>query len=158
MKPTNLSIQLTNFLGHYLAGQRNLSLNTIKAYRDTFILLLQFCRDVKNIPLEKLHLEHIDIDLVEAFLEYLKKERHCKICTLNHRLTTLHAFFRYLQAQSPEHLLQCQQILAIPLRRFVRESVQYLSKAHLTALLAQPNLNTQEGRRDAVLLKWLQSL
>jgi integrase/recombinase XerD len=41
MKPTNFSLQLTNFLSHYLAGQRNLSPNTIKAYRDTFVLLLQ---------------------------------------------------------------------------------------------------------------------
>jgi len=155
MKPTNLSIQLTNFLGHYLAGQRNLSPNTIKAYRDTFILLLLFCRDVKGIPVEKLCIEHINVALVEAFLEYLEKKRHCKICTLNNRLAALHAFFRYLQVTSPEHLLQCQQILAIPLRRFVRATVEYLSKEHLTALLAQPDLSTQEGRRDAVLLSVL---
>ena len=56
MKPTNLSIHLTNFFSHYLAGQRNLSPNTIKAYRDTFILLLRFCRDIKAIPLEKVTL------------------------------------------------------------------------------------------------------
>jgi integrase/recombinase XerD len=155
MKPTNLSIQLTNFLSHYLAGQRNLSTNTIKAYRDTFILLLQFCRDVKDISTEKLCLEHINVALIEEFLEYLEKERHCKACTLNHRLTSLHAFFRYLQVTSPEHLLQCQQILSMPLRRFVRPIVEYLSKEHLTALLAQPDLSTQEGRRDAVLLSVL---
>jgi site-specific recombinase XerD len=74
---------------------------------------------------------------------------------LNHRLAALHAFFRYLQVTSPEHLLQCQQILAIPLRRFVPATVEYLSKEHLTALLAQPDLSTQEGRRDAVLLSVL---
>lgn len=155
MKPTNLSIHLTNFLSHYLAGQRNLSPNTVKAYRDTFMLLLRFCRDVKNIPLEKLCLEHLDVVLVEAFLEYLEKERHCKVPTLNNRLATLHAFFRYLQAESPEHLLRCQQILSIPFRRFIRATVEYLSKDHLTKLLSQPDLNTQEGRRDAVLLSVL---
>ncbi|NIT58102.1 MAG: tyrosine-type recombinase/integrase, partial [Aliifodinibius sp.] len=155
MKPTDLSIRLTHFLSHYIAGKRNLSPNTVKAYRDTFILLLQFCRDVKGIPLEKLRLEHIDVTLVEAFLDHLEKQRHCKVCTLNHRLATLHAFFRYLQAESPEHLLLCQKILSIPLRRFVRKTVEYLSKEHLTALLAQPDLTTQEGRRDAVLLSVL---
>jgi site-specific recombinase XerD len=155
MKPTDLSIHLTHFLTDYIVGKRNLSPNTVKAYRDVFIILLEFCRDIKGIPLEKLFLKYIDVDLVESFLDYLEKERHCKIYTLNHRLATLHAFFRYLQGESPEHLFQCQKILSIPLRRFVRETVGYLSKDHLTALLAQPDLSTQEGRRDAVILSVL---
>lgn len=155
MKPTNLSIHLTHFLTEYIVGKRNLSPNTVKAYRDVFIILLEFCRDIKGIPLEKLCLEHIDVDLVESFLDYLEKERHCKIYTLNHRLATLHAFFRYLQGESPEHLFQCQKILSIPLRRFIRETVGYLSKDHLTALLSQPDLSTQDGRRDAVILSVL---
>ena len=34
MKPTDFSVHVTSFLTHYLAAQRNLSPNTIKAYRD----------------------------------------------------------------------------------------------------------------------------
>ena len=45
MKPTTLSVHLNHFLSEYLAGQRNLGPNTIKAYRDVFVLLLRFCRD-----------------------------------------------------------------------------------------------------------------
>ena len=60
MKPTDLSVHVTNFLTHYLAAQRNLSPNTIKAYRDVFTLLLRFCRDVRGIALERLSLAHID--------------------------------------------------------------------------------------------------
>lgn len=155
MKPTDLSIHLTHFLTDYIVGKRNLSPNTVKAYRDVFVILLEFCRDIKGVPLEKLCLEHIDVDLVESFLDYLETERHCKMYTLNHRLATLHSFFRYLQGESPEHLFQCQKILSIPLRRFVRETVEYLSTDYLAALLAQPDLNAQEGRRDAVILSVL---
>ena len=32
MKPTDLSVHVTNFLTRYLAAQRNLSPNTIKTY------------------------------------------------------------------------------------------------------------------------------
>ena len=53
MKPTDLSIHLTNFLTRYLAGQRNLSSNTIKAYRDVFILLLRFARDARGVAVER---------------------------------------------------------------------------------------------------------
>ena len=75
MKPTDFSIHVTSFLTHYLAAQRNLSPNTIKAYRDVFTLLLRFCRDVRGIAPEKLRLEQIDVSLVEAFLDHLETER-----------------------------------------------------------------------------------
>jgi integrase/recombinase XerD len=155
MKPTDLSVHVTNFLTHYLAAQRNLSPNTIKAYRDVFTLLLRFCRDVRGVSLERLSLAEIDVSLVEAFLDYLSNERHASIRTQNHRLAALHAFFRYVQSEVPERLLQCQRILAIPLRRHVRPTVGYLTKELLAQILAQPDLRTREGRRDAVLLSVL---
>ena len=155
MKPTNFSVHVTNFLTHYLAAQRNLSPNTIKAYRDVFILLLRFCRDVRDIALERLSLAQIDASLVEAFLDHLANDRHAAIRTQNHRLAALHAFFRYVQSEVPERLLQSQQILAIPLRRHARSNVGYLSKEYLAQILAQPDLHTGAGRRDAVLLSVL---
>jgi integrase/recombinase XerD len=155
MKPTDLSVHLTNFLTHYLAAQRNLSPNTIKAYRDVFTLLLRFCRDLRGIALERLSLAHIDAPLVEAFLDHLRNDRHVSTRTQNHRLAALHAFFRYVQSEVPDRLLQSQQILAIPLRRHPRQSVGYLSKELLAQILAQPDLRTPSGRRDAVLLSVL---
>ena len=155
MKPTNFSIHVTNFLTHYLGAQRNLSPNTIKAYRDVFTLLLRFCRDVRGIAPEKLCLEQMDVPLVEAFLDYLGSERNSSPRTRNHRLAALHAFFRYVQAEEPAHLLPCQKILAIPQQRHARPTVTYLSKQELAEVLAQPDLRTAEGRRDAVLLSIL---
>jgi site-specific recombinase XerD len=155
MKPTDFSVHLTNFLSHYLAAQRNLSPNTIKAYRDVFTLLLRFCRDVRGIALERLSLAQIDAPLVEAFLDHLRNDRHSTISTQNHRLAALHAFFRYVQSEVPERLLQCQQILAIPLRRHAHPIVGYLSKEYLAEILAQPDPRTHTGRRDAVLLSVL---
>lgn len=155
MKPTDFSIHVTSFLTHYLAAQRNLSPNTIKAYRDVFTLLLRFCRDVQGIAPEKLRLEQVDVSLVEVFLDHLETERKSSPPTRNHRLATLHAFFRYVQAEEPAHLLQCQKILAIPLRRHARSTVAYISKEELAEILAQPDLRTSDGRRDAVLLSVL---
>ena len=155
MKPTDFSIHVTNFLTHYLGAQRNLSPNTIKAYRDVFTLLLRFCRDLRGIAPEKLCLEQMDVSLVEAFLDYLGTERKSSPRTRNHRLAALHAFFRYVQAEEPAHMLQCQKILAIPQQRHARPTVTYLSKEELAEILAQPDLKTSEGRRDAVLLSVL---
>ena len=155
MKPTNFALHVTNFLTHYLGAQRNLSPNTIKAYRDVFTLLLRFCRDVRGIAPEKLRLEQIDVSLVGAFLDYLGTERNASPRTRNHRLAALHAFFRYVQAEDPAYLLQCQKIIAIPQQRHARPTVTYLSKQELAEVLAQPDLRTADGRRDAVLLSLL---
>jgi site-specific recombinase XerD len=155
MKPTDFSVHVTHFLTHHLAAQRNLSPNTIKAYRDVFTLLLRFCRDQRGFALERLSFTQVDAPLVEAFLDHLAKDRHCSIRTQNHRLAALHAFFRYVQSEVPEHLLQCQQVLAIPLRRHAHPIVGYLSKEQLTEILARPDSSTHLGRRDAVLLSVL---
>jgi len=155
MKPTDFSVHVSHFLTHHLAAQRNLSANTIKAYRDVFTLLLRFCRDQRGLMLERLSLDQIDAPLVEAFLDHLATDRKSSVRTQNHRLATLHAFFRYVQSEVPERLLQCQQVLAIPLRRHPHQTVDYLSKEQLTMILAQPNLRTRAGRRDAVMLSVL---
>ena len=138
MKPTDLSVHVTNFLTRYLAGQRNLSPNTIKAYRDVFTLLLRFGRDGRGVAVERLSLADIDVAFVEAFLDHLAQERHCSIRTLNQRLAVLHAFFRYVQSEVPERMLQCQKIMAMPLRRHVQVPVAYMSKGELTQVLAHP--------------------
>jgi len=155
MKPTDFSLHVTSFLTHYLAAQRNVSPNTIKAYRDVFTLLLRFCRDVQGIAPERLRLEQIDVSLLEAFLDYLEREKGSSPRTRNHRLAALHAFFRYVQSEEPACMFQCQKILAIPLRRCVRPTVAYLSKEELAEILAQPDLRTPDGRRDVVLLSVL---
>lgn len=155
MKPTDFAVRLTAYLTHYLAAQRNLSPNTIKAYRDVFTLLLRFCRDARGLPPERLRIEDLDVPMVEGFLEYLGTERHCRPSTCNQRLAALHAFFRYLQSEEPERILQCQKILAMPIRKLPRPSVGYLSEEHLTTVLAQPDTATRYGRRDAVMLSLL---
>jgi integrase/recombinase XerD len=155
MKPTDFSVHVTSFLTHYLAAQRNVSPNTLKAYRDVFTLLLRFCRDVRGIAPERLRLDQVDVSLVEAFLDYLERERKSSTRTRNHRLAALHAFFRYVQSEEPARMLQYQKILAIPQRRCARPTVVYLSKEELAEILAQPNLRTPGGRRDAVLLSVL---
>ena len=155
MKPTDLSVHLTGYLSHHLAAQRNLSPNTIRAYRDTFTLLLRYCRDQRGMPLERLCLKQLDVPLVEAFLDHLEDDRQVSIRTRNYRLAALHAFFRYVQSEAPDHLLQCQRVIAIPLRRHPRRTVGYLAKEDLARILAQPDVHTGAGRRDAVLLSVL---
>ena len=152
MKPTDLACHITKFLGEHLPAQRNVSPNTVKAYRDVFVLLLRFCRDEQGMPPEKLCLKHLDAKLTMKFIDHLEKDRHCSARTQNHRLAVLHGFFRYLQVEEPEFIHQCQRILAIPCRRHRMTEVQYLSGDDMLSIMAQPDSATSSGRRDIALI------
>src|SRR2546430_4015199 len=57
-------------------------------------------------------------------------------------------FRSYVQAEEPARMHQCQNILAIPLRKHARPTVGYLSKEELAAILAQPDLRTPQDRKS----------
>ena len=155
MKPTDFARLLSGFLTAYLGGQRDASPNTIRSYRDTFVLLLRYLGETKSCVPEKVTLASLDASMIVAFLEHLHTVRGCCARTCNQRLAALHAFARYVQTEEPEHLLAMQRVLAIPARRFARKPVAYLAAADLGAVLAQPDGASSVGRRDAALLSVL---
>ncbi len=93
MKPSDFSILLTKYLTYFLPVQRNLSANTIKSYRDTFKLLLSYCRDAKKLNIAKLILKQLDKKCIEDFLVWLRQSRGASPSTYNQRLSAIHAFF-----------------------------------------------------------------
>jgi integrase/recombinase XerD len=155
MKQTDLAVHLTAFLSKYLPAQRNVSANTVRAYRDTFTLLLRYCRDDRGIAPDRLRIDQLDAPFVIAFLEHLEKQRDCSPRTRNHRLAALRSFFHYLQTEDPARLAQCQRILAIPAKRHQQRLISYLQPDDVAALLAQPDQSRPRGRRDVTLLSLL---
>jgi len=138
-----------------MPAERGASGNTIKSYKDTFILFLVFCRDCKNINANRLTLEKITKELVVDFLEWLESERGCSAATRNVRLAALHSFFRYLQYITPQSLLEWQSILAIPVKKTQKTGIKYLQVDAIKAILAEPDQSTRSGRRDVALLSLL---
>jgi site-specific recombinase XerD len=143
---------LSLFLSKYLPGQRNLSVNTIASYRDTFKLFLVFCDDAKGLKPEKVTFNSVTQKTITDFLEWIERKRKCSIATRNQRLSAIHAFFRYVQKESPNNLFEIHRILKIPLKKKPKPLVPYLSSDELKILFEQPDLNLKQGRRDLVLL------
>lgn len=152
MKPTDFSMHLTAFLSDYLPIQKNVSRNTIRSYRDTFKLLLLFCEKEEVIPIEKLTMKKLSSERIERFLDWLEIERKSSISTRNLRLTAIHSFFRYAQAESPESLYHYQKVLAIPVKKKHQAVVEHLSPEGIKILLEQPDKSTSQGRRDLTLI------
>jgi integrase/recombinase XerD len=155
MKPTDFAYYLSDFLSKYLPGTVGLRPNTIMSYRDNFSIFLEFCSKHKGIKTEKFSLNHLNRKLVEEYLQWLEKTRCCIASTRNVRLAAFHSFCRYLQIEFPDYIHQAQQILAIPIKKTKKSSVEYLTLDAVKFLLEKPDKKTKNGRKDMVLLSLL---
>lgn len=153
MKKTNdFAWYLSAFLTKYLPGEKNMSSNTIVAYRDSFRIFLLFCETKKGISPDKVTISTLTRELVIEYLDWLEKERGCSTITRNQRLSSIHGFLRYIQKESPENLYELQRILGISSKKTPKTIVSYLTEEELKILFLQPNTKTKQGRRDLVLL------
>ncbi len=155
MKESDFARYLTQFLSVYLPGQVGSKRNTQLSYRDSFSLLLKYCRDLEKMAPEKLSVQKVDRELILRFLKWLEEERNCKVATRNQRLAAIHSFFSYLMVEAPQYMEQSQKILAIPMKKTDKPPLMYLPLDSIKGLLEQPDRTTIQGKRDAVLLSLL---
>jgi integrase/recombinase XerD len=146
---------LSRFLTDHLAGERDLSPQTIASYRDAIKLLLTWFRDAQATSPEKLRLSDLDRTRVLAFLDWLHDERGNSAATRNQRLAVIKSFARYTAIERPEFLDQATQILAIRQKKTPATDMGYLTGEEVKALLAEPDPTTRRGLRDTVLLSTL---
>jgi len=139
LKPTDFAYYLTNFFTKYLPDECGTSGNTISSYRDTFLLFAMYIRNKKNKKIEYLQLKNINKGLVMDFLNWIETDRACSISTRNVRLTAIHSFFRYLQYEYPDFLLEWQKILSIPVKKDECRSLNYMSLEGIELLLSNSN-------------------
>lgn len=102
MKSLDFALLLSKYLTQYLPAQRNLSSNTICSYRDTFKLLLIFCRDIQGFNIAKLPMTQLDRKCIEDFILWLRNIRKSSPSTCNQRLCAIHAFFDYVMVEEPQ--------------------------------------------------------
>lgn len=152
MKPTDFSKYISDYITRYLNDEKGASPNTIAAYRDTFVLLLNFIQDMEHIKIEKLTLERITKKTIIGFLDWLQKERKCSNSTRNTRLAAIHSFYKYLQLESLDYLHECQKILSIKFKKAKKENINYLTIEGIKLFLQQPDTSSLKGRRDLALL------
>ncbi len=153
--PAEFATLIQRFFAERLLQQQNASPRTVAAYRDTFRLLLSYADRERGKPPAKLALCDFDATLVLDFLAHLETERHNTVRSRNARLAAVRAFAHYVALQCPPALQLAQQILAIPMKRFERPLLGFLSRDEVQALLAAPDTATWCGRRDRVMFALL---
>jgi len=152
MKPTDFAVVLQKYFTEHLVHQRANRENTIKSYRDTFKLFLEFMAKNKATPPDRMTLAKFTADAVEEFRKHLVIARKSSVKTGNQRLASIHSFVRFLQYEYPDQMFQWQRIQAIPTSRCDSGPVRYLTQKEMLALTESIETDTRKGIRDKTMI------
>ena len=125
---------------------------TIRAYRDTWRLLLTFLSQAVHVPAHQLQLTHLDPAHVVAFLDYLEHERGNSATTRNLRLAAIKSVMAFHANRAPERLDTIARINAIPVKKHPKPQMTFLTCAEAQALLDAVPTSTWTNRRDRTML------
>ncbi len=155
MKTNDFLDYLELFFSKYVFLQRGLSPNTISSYSDAFLMFFRYCDQIKRIKPHKITFEVMNKQIVVDFCNWLESEMRNSTATRNQRLTAIHALFRYIQVESPEHMALCRDILSIRMKKTQQTPPKYLSVEAIKKILSLPGTKTKEGIRDLAVLALL---
>lgn len=146
---------LRGFFEDYLAAQRDVSPNTILAYRDSVKLFLRLAARRTGRQVIRLRLVDLGPETVMPFLDHLETERKICAAARNCRLIAIHRFFAYIADRDPLHAELCRRVLDVPIKKTSSSSMTYLDREEVKALLAVPSPSHRLGLRDLALLTFL---
>lgn len=130
---------LSRFLSQYLPHERNVSPNTVIAYRDAFVLFLSYMNEAKHTKADKITLKDINRENVVEYLKWLDEVKNSSISTRNSRLAAFKSFASYLQYNCVESINQWQQLLSIKSMKKENAVPTHFSKDAIKLLLQQPD-------------------
>lgn len=153
-RPPSFASLVQQFFTEYLVAQRAVSPRTVACYRDALMLLLDFSSQRLKKTATSLKLNDIQPDLILAFLDHLEHDRHNAVRSRNLRLTALRAFLKFAGRRDVASLHVIEQALAVPMKRFERPMLGFLTREEMLAVLGQPG-ETWTSQRDHLLLAML---
>jgi integrase/recombinase XerC len=136
----------------YLTYERNVSVNTISAYRDDLESFVAFlCNDYFTMARDQLDLRKVDHLTVRSYLAHLARRKLARASTARH-LSALRSFFKYLMREGVVEANPARTV-ATPKREKHLPSV--MQPADVALLLEQAVLEKPLGVRDRA---WLELL
>jgi site-specific recombinase XerD len=146
---------LHSFFAQHLITVKGLRPASVRSYRDTIRLLLLFVAADKRSKITRLQLGDLTYDRVVGFLRHLEHDRGNHTRTRNQRLAAIHTLFEYIATRSPEILMVCQQVAAIPMKRVPPPETRFLERDEVQQLLRDLPRHGRHALRDRALLLFL---
>jgi site-specific recombinase XerD len=149
--PPSFAALVQTFFAEHLTQQRALSARTVAAYRDAFMLFLDFAQDRLHKAPTTLQLADLTPPLILAFLDHLENDRHNVVRSRNARLAALRTFLKFAAHRdvTAQHIVE--QALGVPMKRCERPMLGFLTREEMLAVIGTPGGNWT-SQRDVLLL------
>lgn len=148
----DFSYYLSKFLKDYLIVERNFSNNTVKSYKKSFQIFVDYLVNIVGIKIHNINFETITREIIIDFLNYLEYEKHNSIKTRNQRLKAIKSFYNYCSLQEIDNIVNIKKVLTLKFKKEPKSIVEHLSEDELKKLFDAIDASTKIGRRDLVLL------
>lgn len=136
----------------YLTYERNVSINTVAAYRTDLESFVSFlCNDYFTLGRDQLDFRKVDNLTIRAYLAHLARRKLSRASIARH-LSAMRTFFRYLMREGEVDANPARTV-ATPKREKHLPSV--MQPADVALLLEQPDVSTPLGLRDQAFLELL---
>lgn len=155
MSIPSVGAALQTFLIDHLDNQKGLRRSSIRSYRDTLRLFLQYVSKTSGKAITKLSLPDLTYDYVLGFLKSMEQSRSNSVRTRNQRLAAIHTFYKHLASYIPEMISEGQRVAAIPTKRTPPPETIFLDHDEIQKLFAQLPHSGRLSLRDRTLLLFL---
>jgi tyrosine recombinase XerC len=146
---------VTNEIGgflDYLTFERNVSPNTVAAYRDDLESFVGFlCNDYFTLGRDQLEFAKVDHLAVRSYLAHLSRRKLSRSSIARH-LSALRTFFKYLVR---EEIVEANPARTVSTPKKEKHLPAVLQASDVALLLEQPDTSQTLGIRDAA---WLELL
>ncbi len=144
---------MTNEIGDfldYLTYERNVSPNTVAAYRDDLESFISFlCNDYLTIARDQLDLRTVDNLAIRAYLAHLGRRKLSRSSIARH-LSALRSFFRHLMR---EGVVEANPARAVATPKREKHLPSVMQPSDVALLIEQPDVTTPLGLRDRAFLE-----
>ncbi len=132
--PPSFAALVQSFFTEHLTQQRAMSPRTVATYRDGFVLFLDFATVQLHKPPTTMRLQDITPALA--------------------RLAALRAFLKFAGHRDVDALHIVEQALGVPMKRFERPMLGFLSREEMLAIIGKPG-SSWTSQRDHLMLHML---
>ena len=143
-----------SFFAVHLTQHRQVSPQTVSAYRDALMLFLNYAAEHHFISPASMKISDMTPQLILQFLDYLEKYRGNSVRSRNARLAALRSFLKFAAHRDLSSLHSIELALGVPVKRFERSMIGYLSRDEMLAVIGQQG-NSWISQRDHLLLTLL---
>lgn len=137
--------ELDDFI-NYLEYERNYSNNTIIAYKNNILQLINYLESI-NIN----DIKSVKYETIRGYLSYLHENKY-KSKSISRMISSMRSFFKYLKV---ENVITNNPMTLISNPKLEKKLPKYLTINEVEKILNVPDMNDKIGIRDAFILELL---